>query len=111
MGSSCFKAKRFKDQGNRLTSTSNSNTLNDTQKPKTEKVNPNSSASLNTAQVNNRQEAAAAAAESRAQAAKARGTKGGELSKALAQQPADGGRVNQAITTGNQIPKNPLVWD
>jgi len=56
--------------------------------------------------------AAAAAAEARAQASKTRGTKGGDIAKALSHQPADGGRVNQAIAAGSQ-PSNqhPIVWD
>ncbi|WAR52397.1 hypothetical protein PtB15_1B839 [Puccinia triticina] len=56
-------------------------------------------------------QAAAAAAEA-AQAAKSRGTKGGKIAKALSHQPADVGRVNQAIAAGSQ-PANqkPLVWD
>ena len=54
--------------------------------------------------------AAAAAAEARAQASKTRGTKGGDIAKALSHQPADGGRVNQAIAAGSQ-PSNqhPIV--
>ncbi|PLW39463.1 hypothetical protein PCASD_08003 [Puccinia coronata f. sp. avenae] len=56
--------------------------------------------------------AAAAAAEARAQAAKSRGTKGGEIAKALSNQAADGGRVDQAIATGGQSAnQKPLIWD
>jgi hypothetical protein len=54
--------------------------------------------------------AAAAAAEARAQAAKSRGTKGGEIAIALSNQAADGGRVDQAIATGGQSAnQKPLI--
>lgn len=55
--------------------------------------------------------AAAQAAERRAQAAKSRGTKGGEISKQLSRTPADGGRVDQAIANARSHNQKPLVWD
>lgn len=55
--------------------------------------------------------AAAQAAERRAQAAKSRGTKGGQISQQLSRTPADGGRVDQAIANAGSHHQKPLIWD
>lgn len=58
-------------------------------------------------------EARAKAAEARAKAASTRGTQGtgGKINAALASQPADGGRVKDALVEGSNRAAPPLVYD
>ncbi|OAV96561.1 hypothetical protein PTTG_11780 [Puccinia triticina 1-1 BBBD Race 1] len=105
MGAICCKPRKFDGEGHQLTELSSATA----EQPSATRipVNPNANG-----REGDPRQAAAAAAEARAQAAKSRGTKGGEIAKALSHQPADGGRVDQAIAAGSQ-PANqkPLVWD
>ncbi|KAA1074137.1 hypothetical protein PGT21_008920 [Puccinia graminis f. sp. tritici] len=105
MGAVCCKPRKFDGEGHQLTELPASTT----QQPSATRVPENPT--TNTREEDPRR-AAAAAAEARAQAAKSRGTKGGDIAKALSHQPADGGRVDQAIAAGSE-PANqkPLVWD
>ncbi|KNZ53235.1 hypothetical protein VP01_32g16 [Puccinia sorghi] len=104
MGAICCKPRKFDGQGHQLSELPRPTT----QEPSRMEM------SKGKANGNGREEdvrrAAAAAAEARAQASKTRGTKGGDIAKALTHQPADGGRVDQAIAAGSQPPnQHPIV--
>lgn len=107
MGALCCKPRKFDGEGHQLNELPGSTS----QQPRA-MGRPNATNLHEGGREEDPRRAAAAAAEARAQAAKSRGTKGGEIAKALSSQAADGGRVDQAIATGGQSAnQKPLIWD
>ncbi|KAI9616687.1 hypothetical protein KEM48_005103 [Puccinia striiformis f. sp. tritici PST-130] len=105
MGAFCCKPSKFEGEGHQLTDV---DVASSTQQPTATPV-PDANPEAEGDEQDPR-EAAAEAAEARAEADQSRGTKGGEISKALADQPADGGRVDEAIAAGSQpADEKPIV--